>query len=207
MSATPLTLSQLQKAQAEAEGFQNGPLPALNPANLFTQANEGNPQPTPPVPTPVPYYPSQETPNLQLSTEDMSSQLANNFVLLDSVFPNGPGAFGVPVVQASLQAINVSTPQTLSITAAKTTLYTASVYLKSLGTGGAGTTYTKTLTYTAADGSGVQTISLVLPLSAPTVVMETYPILALGGTPITTTGVFSGAPSPFTISERLVEMP
>ena len=84
MAPTPLTLLQLQKAQAEAEGFQNGPEPALNNANLYTAAVAGNPQPTPPVPTPTPYYPSSETPNLQLSTRDVPSQLANNFVILDN---------------------------------------------------------------------------------------------------------------------------
>ena len=84
MSTTPLSLALLQKDQAEAEGFANGPSPALNNANLYTQAKEGNPQVTPPVPTPVPYYPSSETPNLQLSTDDMPSTIANNFVILDS---------------------------------------------------------------------------------------------------------------------------
>jgi hypothetical protein len=61
-----LTLAELQKAQAEAEGFQQGPQPALNSANLNTQDSISNTQ----VPTtsPVPYYPSSETPVLNLST-------------------------------------------------------------------------------------------------------------------------------------------
>lgn len=80
--ATPLSLSVLQKAQAEAEGFANGPQPALNNANLYTQDSTGNPQV--PGTSPVPYYPSAETPNLQLSTDDMPSTIANNFVILDS---------------------------------------------------------------------------------------------------------------------------
>ena len=80
--ATPLGLALLQKAQAEAEGFANGPFPALNSANIYTQDSIGNPQT--PGSSPVPYYPSSETPNLQLSTEDMPSQLANNFVILDN---------------------------------------------------------------------------------------------------------------------------
>lgn len=36
---TPLSLALLQKAQAEAEGFQNGPAPALNSANSAQLAN------------------------------------------------------------------------------------------------------------------------------------------------------------------------
>src|ERR1019366_69735 len=108
MSTTPLTLAELQKAQAEAEGFANGPAPALNNANLYTQAKAGNPQPTPPAPTPVPYYPSSETPNLLLSTDDMPSTIANNFVILDAVVA------AVPIVQATAQVINTSVPTTLS---------------------------------------------------------------------------------------------
>jgi hypothetical protein len=76
-----LSLALLQKAQAEAEGFANGPAPALNNANIYTQDSIGNHQT--PTTSPVPYYPSSETPNLQLSTEDMPAQLANNFVILD----------------------------------------------------------------------------------------------------------------------------
>jgi hypothetical protein len=210
MASIPLTLAELAKAQAEAEGFQNGPQPTLNQANLYTQdCLLNNPQ-TPGTPqSTTPYYPSSETPNLQLSTDDMPVTIANNFVILDALLVGfTPGSsLGVPIVQASAQVINTVVPTTLSITAAKTTLYTVSIYMKALGTGGAGTTYTKTLTYTAADGSGVQTITLILPLNTPNVVMETYPVLALAGTPVSTTGVFSGVPSPYTLSERIVEMP
>jgi hypothetical protein len=67
----------------------------------------------------------------------------------------------------------------------------------------------KTITYTAADGSGLQTIVLTLPLDTPNVIMETYPILVLGGTAITTTGAYGGGATndPYTLSERIVEMP
>src|ERR1035437_4929725 len=75
----PLSLSELQKAQAEVEGFQQGPTPALNGANLNTQYTLGNPQT--PSTSPAPYYPSKETPNLKMSTRDMSSELANNFFI------------------------------------------------------------------------------------------------------------------------------
>ena len=127
------------------------------------------------------------------------------------VYPDGTTGTtaDVPVIQASLQEINATTPQNLSITAAKTTLYTASIYMAAAGTASAGHTYTKTITYTAANGSGTQTIVLVLPLDTANVVMETYPLLVLGGTAITTTGVYGGGATndPFTISERIVEMP
>ena len=127
------------------------------------------------------------------------------------VYPDGTTGTtaDVPVIQASLQEINATTPQNLSITAAKTTLYTVSIYLAAAGTASAGHTYTQTITYTAANGSGTQTIVLILPLDTANVVMETYPLLVLGGTAITTTGVYGGGATndPFTVSERIVEMP
>jgi hypothetical protein len=87
----PLSLTELQKAQAESEGFQQGPTPALNNANLSTQSKLGNPQT--PSTSPAPYYPSQETPNLKLSTRDMASELANNFVILDASISVGSLSF------------------------------------------------------------------------------------------------------------------
>ena len=203
MSTTPLTLAELQKAQAEAEGFQNGPAPALNNANLYTQATAGNPQPTPPAATPVPYYPSSETPNLNLSTRDMASELANNFVILDNTVA------AAPVVQAELQAINTTVVQTATITVAATTLYAVSIYMAALGTAVAGHTLTANITYTAANGLGVQTVALILPLSSANVVVETYPLLVLAGTPITLSTVYGGGAvnDPYTISARLVQMP
>jgi len=84
----PLTLQELQKAQAIVDGFAFGPMPALNPANLNTQDREGNPQV--PSTSPAPYYPpAVPTPLLELSLYDMSSTLANNFVLLDKAFGEG----------------------------------------------------------------------------------------------------------------------
>lgn len=125
------------------------------------------------------------------------------------VIGGGSTGLAVPVIQASVQVVNATAPETLSITAAKTTLYALSVYMKSLGTAATGHTYVKTISYTAADGSGVQTVALTLPLDSPSVVMETYPILVLGGTPITTTGAYGGGAvnDPYTLSERIVEMP
>lgn len=127
------------------------------------------------------------------------------------VYPDGTTGTtaDVPVIQASLQEVNDTTPQNLSITAAKTTLYAVSIYMAAVGTAAAGHTYTKTITYTAANGSGTQTIVLVLPLDTANVVMETYPLLVLGGTAIMTTGVYGGGATndPFTVSERIVEMP
>lgn len=155
---------------------------------------------------PAPLQDGAQTPSLKLLRAVPSASDAN-FMALDTLFPNGASSLGVPVVQASAQVISTSVPTSLSITAAATTLYTVSIYMKALGTGGAGTTYTKTLTYTAADGSGVQHITLILPLDSSNVVMETYPILALAGTPVSTTGAFSGAPAPYTLSERITEMP
>lgn len=79
--------------------------------------------------------------------------------------------------------------------------------MKALGTGAPGTTFTNTISYFAADGAGLQQITLILPLNSPNVVMETYPLFALSGTPISTAGVFTGAPSPYTLAETIVKTP
>jgi hypothetical protein len=110
----PLSLALLQKAQAEAEGFANGPAPALNNANIYTQDSIGNPQT--PGTSPTPYYPSAETPNLQLSTRDMAAELANNFVILDGgvlkvngvIVPNPSNFVNSPSVTFSVIGSNVS---------------------------------------------------------------------------------------------------
>ena len=202
-----LTLAQLAKAQAEAEGFQNGPQPALNTANLETQRREGNTQVA--TTSPTPYYPSQETPNLQLSTRDMASELANNFVTIDTLFPNGSvGAVGVPVVQSELTAVNTTVPHSITETALETTLYAISLFMQSLGTGGAGDTLTVTINYISPAGPTPLTISILLHLDQVSVVMETYPLLVSAGTSITMSSAYGGAyADPYTISCKLVEMP
>ena len=107
---TFLTANQLAKAQAAAEGFQNGPLPALNSANINTQDSIGNAQPAPIIPLPIvfpPYYPSSGTPNLNLSTKDMSSDIANNFVILDAVL--AVSAFTSTTVLTPAQLLTLAT--------------------------------------------------------------------------------------------------
>ena len=203
----PLTLAQLQKAQAEADGFAFGPEPALNPANLYTQATAGNPQPTPPAPTPVPYYPSSETPNLHLSTRDVAAEMANNLVILDTLFSSGGGT-GVPVVQAALTAVNTTVPHTITETAALTTLYAISLFMQALGTGGAGDTITVTINYVSPASPTPLTITILMHLDSANVVMETYPLLVAAGTTISMSSAYGGAyADPYTLSCKLVEMP
>jgi hypothetical protein len=114
----------------------------------------------------------------------------------------------LPIIQASLDGTFTS-PQTLSITAPLTVLYALSINMKSAGMAAAGHTYIKTVTYTSADGTGVQTINLVLHLDESEVVMETYPLFALGGTPISSVGTYGGGAvnDAFSLSERIVQMP
>jgi hypothetical protein len=194
-----LSLALLQKAQAEAEGFQNGPAPALNAANLNTQDAAGNPQT--PTSSPTPYYPSSETPNLQLSTEDMSSQLANNFVILDSLVGN------VPVISERLQVLNATSAQSLVATAPATQMYAVSLYMSAAGTATAGHTVVATINYTCE--LGPETITVVLPLDVDNIIMETYPLLCIGGTTVSFTTAYGGGATndPYNISARLVQMP
>jgi hypothetical protein len=117
----------------------------------------------------------------------------------------------IPAVTASLQAVDTAVVQGVSITAPTgvPTMYAVSFYLKAVGTASAGHTYTETITYTAADGLGTQTITLGLPLDTPNVVMETYPLLVLPGSLLAATGAYSGGATndPYTISIRIVSMP
>lgn len=125
------------------------------------------------------------------------------------IIGGGGAGISVPVIQSSLQAINTTSVNSISSVSSKTTLYNVSIYLKSKGTAAVGHIVTVTITYVAADGSGVQTISDILPLDVATVIMETYPILVLGGTAITVSGAYGGGAinDPFTASVRVVEMP
>jgi hypothetical protein len=94
---TPLSLAEAQAQQALAEGFQDGPTPALNPANLFTQNVElNNPLTSPPSP---PYFPidnfppaTEVTPNLMLSLQGMDLIVAENFVIIDAALSGLPVA-------------------------------------------------------------------------------------------------------------------
>jgi hypothetical protein len=89
MAPTPLTPLQLQKAQAEAEGYQNGPLPPLNLPNQYTQAVLGNPQL--PETGPVPAYPGvRDTPNALLRVDGMSAEQAQNLLMLDQDLGSDP---------------------------------------------------------------------------------------------------------------------
>jgi len=152
------------------------------------------------------------TPNIGLSQDVPPVVAANNLVLDALLVGVVPGAV-LPVVQAALQVVNTIAQQSVSITAAATTMYAISVSMSALGTAPVGHTLTANITYTAANGAGVQTVSLTLPLNTPNVVLETYPLLALAGTPLSLATAYGGgatAGNPvdaYTISARLVEMP
>jgi hypothetical protein len=127
------------------------------------------------------------------------------------VLVGGGAGILVPVITASVQAVNTTVVQGLTIAAPAgvPTMYALSIYLLSKGVSGAGHTYTETITYTAADGSGAQTITLILPLDVANVVMETYPLLVLQGTTLVMSGAYGGGATddPYTISARAVSMP
>lgn len=197
----PLSLVELQKAQAEVDGFQQGPAPALNNANRSMQAALGNSQAA--STTPVPYYPSKETPNFALSTRDMSSELANNFVSIDTLI-----AGSVLVIQSRMQFINTASPQSIALTASATQMYAVSLFTQAVGTAAGGHAVVTTINYTSALGVA-ESITVSTPLDSANVVMETYPLMVLGGTTITLSTSYAGGATndPYTISARLVQMP
>jgi hypothetical protein len=104
-----LTNLQLQKEQALAEGYQAGPLPQLNPVNVSTQDASGNAIILVPPSLVPPYYPlTASTPNLELTLQDMSPNVAENFSLIDSfvggsVSEVGMGGFQPFSVVGSIQ--------------------------------------------------------------------------------------------------------
>ena len=113
----------------------------------------------------------------------------------------------IPTVQASLQAINTTIAHTISISAPLTTLYTVSLYVSAPGTGAAGHTLVVTINYTCELGPEI--ITVVVPLDAAGITMETYPLLVLGGTSVTLSTAYGGGATndPYNISTRIVQMP
>jgi hypothetical protein len=125
-------------------------------------------------------------------------------------FVIGGGGSGVasPIILVSEQFVNSTSPQSITITAVATQMYAVSIYMNTPGAGSAGQVVTSTISYTAADGSGLQNITLILPLDSANVVMETYPLLVLGGTPISISTAYGGAYDPaYSIGASIVEMP
>lgn len=104
-----LTPAEVAQQQALAEGYQNGPTPTVNPANIFTQAQIGNP--ISPIAEPVPYYPpaTYTTPLLGLSLQGLDVVMAENMVILDeaSAFSLETGAdfTGAVTFEAGVQFI------------------------------------------------------------------------------------------------------
>lgn len=121
--------------------------------------------------------------------------------------PIGGGLLGGPVIQSSMQFVNTNEPHSISQTAAETTMYAVSIYMDALGDGGPSDTVVVSLTWTQPSTNVVHTVDLVLPGDVDNVQMETYPILAKAGTPITLSSSFTGAPFHYDISARLVQMP
>jgi len=216
-----LTPAQLAKAQAEVEGYQNGPQPALNPANKNTQAAAGNSQGA--SSSAVPYYPTAtpsaafqsglqgETPNVQLSTREMSAEEANNMVLLDSLLVGYLPGSVIPVVENSQDLVSSIAPTTLLVfTLPKTTLYQVTFYYGPADHTGAGT-WSPTASWTDPSGNN---LSLASPYLGPATAgdpnnLQSYsiPFFCKGGTQISVSGAYSGTPFPMNISIRTVAMP
>ena len=122
--------------------------------------------------------------------------------------PIGGGPGGGPIIQARLQAVNTTVPQSLTITAPASVMYAVSLFLETAGTFGSGHTVIATLVW----GSPLaqHTITLTLPMDAgDTIIMETYPLLVAAGAPISISTAFGGGATAdtYTISARLVQMP
>jgi hypothetical protein len=115
----------------------------------------------------------------------------------------------VPVISKEIQLVNTTVPQAITLVSLATQLYAVSLYLQSLGTAAPGHEVVSTITYTSPTGPTLETITVVLLLDTVEVVLETYPLMVLGGTSITLSTSYSGGATndPYTISARLVQMP
>jgi hypothetical protein len=82
-----------------------------------------------------------------------------------------------------------------------------SIYASAAGIASAGHEVVLTLNYTCE--LGPETITVNLPLDSRTIIMETYPLLVIGGTTVSLTTAYAGGATndPYNIDCRLVEMP
>ena len=122
--------------------------------------------------------------------------------------PIGGGPNGGPVIQARLQVINTTVPQSLTVTSLADQMYAISLFMETAGGFGSGHTAVATLTW--GSPLATHTITLSLPMDGgDTTLLETYPLLVAAGTPITIQTEYGGGATndPYTISARLVQMP
>jgi hypothetical protein len=113
----------------------------------------------------------------------------------------------VPIIQAEFQGVLVTEPHSITLTSPATQMYAVSLYVSSPGTGAAGHTLVITISYTGE--LGPETITLDMALDSSSVMMETYPLMVIGGSAITMSTSYAGGATndPYNISCRVVQMP
>lgn len=202
MAVPFLTPPQVEKQQSESEGYQQGPQPEINNPNANTQDALGNTVTQTPVAPP--YYPgATETPNLQLSLTNMPVNIAENFVIIDSL------PTSVPLIVNATQLANVNTPQSLSLIAPAAptgVFYEVPIYLNSRGDGAVGSSATSTLTWTGLSGAVHTAVLIVAGDVASAAQLETFPILVLGGSPISVVTTFATTPFHYDIAVRILAL-
>jgi hypothetical protein len=113
----------------------------------------------------------------------------------------------VPVISDRIQVLNATTPLSFELTTATTEMYTVSLYMSAVGTAAAGHYVLITIAYTCE--LGPETITIELALDHQGIIMETYPLLVIGGTSVSISTSYAGGATndPYNISARIVEMP
>ena len=110
MALPYLSNLELQTEQAKAEGYVDGPAPALNTANIQTQKSIGNTSLPSDVPALVPYFPGVlDTPNMQLSLAGMDQNLVKNFEIIDAA------SLSTSHVTLTLTAAQISTIKSVPV--------------------------------------------------------------------------------------------
>lgn len=111
-----------------------------------------------------------------------------------------------PIVEDSLTAIDVTTPQTISALAGTTSMFNVGIFMESYGTGAGGTTCIATISFTNVQNN-VKTVVLTLLGPTDNIQQENYVLMALGGTTISVTTAFSGAAFPYDVAVSIARTP
>jgi hypothetical protein len=122
--------------------------------------------------------------------------------------PIGGGLGGGPVIQATAEAVNQTSPTNISIVAAKQVMYAVSLNMETTGTAASGHTVVATLNWTSPLNKHSQPFTLRLDQGI-LVAVETFPIFCAASTPISVTFSYGGGATndPYAFSLRIVEMP
>ena len=164
---------------------------------------------------PSPFNDTNYTPTW--AVEDLSGTIDLSFEVGDIHNMSGSGfdavvylTAAIPLVQGQESVVAGTVTSPVVLQTVETTLYQVTFYYGPSGATGSGT-WTPTATWEDPSGNN---LSLGSPFLGPATAgdpnnLQSYsiPFFVLGGTPITISGAYSGAPFPLNLAIRVVQMP